>query len=374
MATTVKENELCAKINQSAYDKIIYLRDLKNCEVAMFGQTLPEDPLHVVDIHLVKQTVSYASADIDPNGQFDYVCKMIEKGIPPINSERFWIHTHPMSGSGSATPSSKDMATWNCEENSLRNFMVMMIISKSGEISCKLRVRANISNLNIESLKTLYYEKDIKVNIVEEKDYTETLKDKMLKFFGETAYSVIPLNILKSHYKAQYEDLKAQYDLLVEEEKPVVVNAKQNNSYFGHNYNDNYRQIGYHYRPQQKKRTLSPESIPGVLAVISEHATQLETISADKMQEIGNYYNVDSNSYDEMKYYLQEFNKAPKKTTVSKLMQALIAAPSSIGFDGRLNIKSIRMDEKIDFLNSIGMTFSDAQKVLNKINNEKDNA
>jgi hypothetical protein len=182
-----KSSEPVLKIDGAAFDKFLYMRDYKPYEVAMFGITHADNPLHVYDFELVKQKVNSASADCDPQYMADFLVNNIAKGIMPINCERVWCHTHPMTGDNSANPSHKDMSTWNDADNSHKNFLIMMILSKSGQITCKLRIRSNW-NKEVAGLDLPFeFEKDIKVEIIKGETYMAKIKQAIVANYGQQA-------------------------------------------------------------------------------------------------------------------------------------------------------------------------------------------
>lgn len=206
-----------ALFNYKAYQKLIFLRDLKDCEVAVLGETKVDNPLHVIDIHLIKQKVSSVAADMDEEDISRHVEAMLDKGVHPINSERFWIHTHPMTGEGSANPSGKDMATWNDPNNSEKNFQVMFILSKSGHVTCKVRVR---TDSKIAGFNKITYEESATFEVVESEEDKEYCKARLTEIFGEKAFEKLGPQILINHVKInelypEFVDLEKTYKELV---------------------------------------------------------------------------------------------------------------------------------------------------------------
>lgn len=349
-----------AKIEREAFEKLLFLRDLKPFEVAVLGETKLDDPLHVVDIHLVKQEVSAASADLDPQDVFRHVDEMMNKGIPPINSERFWIHTHPMTGTGSANPSAKDMATWNSPENAKRNFLVMMIISKTGEITCKVRFLVDPSPLMSVKIPQLKYEVETDVEIIDDPEYTSKLHEDLIDFYGENTYSAIPVDVLKQYFPNRFKDLREKYELYVHEEKPTYFTQHGMNNY------TNYGVVGSRNQKKRRPLTIKPETIPGVLVLVSDIATQVAGLDDSRMQKIFEKYEVTGKEY--ITNCIKQFNKISPKVDANSILASIIACPKIINRTGILDPKAISLDEKVTFVNTIGLCMSDASKVIDKIN------
>ena len=108
-------------IDDVAFEFYKYARDYRNDEIALFGVTKPENPLHVTRFVVTKQKVNSVAADMDEDYLALYEGQMAMQKIMPINASRVWAHTHPMTGPSSAGPSGKDMATWNDEKNKFKN-------------------------------------------------------------------------------------------------------------------------------------------------------------------------------------------------------------------------------------------------------------
>lgn len=249
----MSKKQLELKINSDAFDMFLYMRDYKPDEVTMFGLTYPQDPLHVYEFVLVKQKVNSVSSDCDENYMADFVASNVDKGIMPINCERVWCHTHPMTGANSANPSGKDMATWNDKDNALKNFMIMMILSRSGEITCKLRIRSNLVN-EVPGLDYPFeIEKDIPVKIIPSSTKDDLVKATLITKFGEQAVTALgdkamsalgPYVSIKDIYPDKIKDLEEQYEKLVSKDAPIVVRGTTQNDWrhFNHSQPKNHKQ------------------------------------------------------------------------------------------------------------------------------------
>jgi hypothetical protein len=308
MATTPVGDPVL-KFDAIAFDKLVYMRDYRAAEVAMFGITHKDNPLHVYDVQLVKQVVNSASADCDPDYMADFIVQNIEKGIMPINCERIWCHTHPMTGEGSANPSGKDMNTWNHEDNSHKNFMVMLILSKTGQITCKLRIRSNWEK-EVPGMSHPYvFEKDIKVEIVKDATYDEKIKAAMINKFGTQAVEALgndAVKVLGSYIKTldiypEFVELHKQYEELVSQE--VVGHGGH---YIGAGVNQ-HRTIGFDNRKKAKKNP-TERNVPEMLLTISEHKESFATVTDEEFGKILENFN-DIADIEDLQLYEEEFLK-----------------------------------------------------------------
>lgn len=283
------------KFDGYAFSKLMYMRDHRPYEVTMFGVTKPEDPLHVIDMQLVKQVVESASSDCDMdymNSKFLF--QNLQKGIAPINCDRVWCHTHPMTGESSANPSGKDMGTWNHEDNALKNFMVMFILSRSGQMTCKLRVRTNLNKevpgLNIPHI----FEKDIKVEIIQSDEYKAKilagLKDifgeKAVERLGDKAVSILSPLVKYSEVFPEFLTLDSEYDELVSVYKPPVTTTYLGKG--GGNYYGNFSTFRGGHEKRRKKA--SADIVPELLLVLSEHKYTFDPIKDEELTELKRKY------------------------------------------------------------------------------------
>ncbi len=276
------------KIEGYAFDKFLFMRDHKDCEVTMFGVTKPEDPLHVTDFKLVRQVVNSVSSDCDPDYMAEYNEKMyMDHKILPLNCERVWCHTHPMTGETSANPSGKDMNTWNDKDNALKQFYVMMILSKSNHITCKLRIKTNLDKAVPGIDIPIVYEKDIKVEILKSDIYDKHIEASLGEIFGKVCVDKLGANAVKVlrplvsliEIYPEFQDLVTEYDKLVSKETPRTYNntnqhynAKGSWPYKG---NDNNSFL------KEKNEPVTGEKIPEILLRINEHR-----ISSCNLQEM----------------------------------------------------------------------------------------
>lgn len=270
------------RIADVAFLKLIHMRDHKPYEVAMFGITTPDDPLFVQDFALVKQKVHETSTDIDPDGLADHISKYYNQGIGPINCERVWCHTHPMTGSGSANPSGKDMSTWNHADNSQKNLFVMMILSKSGEITCRVRIRGSAEKFVTGLKHTIDIDETISTEIVQTDLMKERIRAAAQKIFTPEALATLNedviskwvlTNVSKSTIFPEFTELEAEYEKLVTLDRPTSViypNAPSITQY----------QYGSPNTNRTKKKAC-PEDVPRIALIAGDDCVDIGAIKFD---------------------------------------------------------------------------------------------
>lgn len=276
------------KITDEAFFKFKYMRDYRDKEVAMYGITKPEDPLYVTDFALVKQKVGAVSADIDPDGLADHVQKYLDMGIYPINCERVWCHTHPMTGESSANPSAKDMSTWNHEENSKKNLFVMMILSKSGQMTCRLRIRGNASKFVPGIDYPIDIDGTIGVKIVQTDSFQSKIKECAAKYFTTEALSggikpeyiasIVLDSVSAKEIIPEIADLENQYAELVSNE--VFSTNSNYNLTLGTPFNST------HTSNSAQKKTAHAVYVPAIALDAGDNVESLKDIAVGSTQII----------------------------------------------------------------------------------------
>lgn len=83
----------CLTFSPGAFNKIQYMRDISENEVAGFGITAENDPLYVEDFMLVKQTVGPITFEFDKDDRNRHLDEMAALGIDPCRCQRIVIHT-----------------------------------------------------------------------------------------------------------------------------------------------------------------------------------------------------------------------------------------------------------------------------------------
>lgn len=109
-----------------AFQKLKFFMDFGKTEVSGFGITDPDDPLLIIDFHLVKQTCTSVTTEMEELDQ--YLIDRINEGHTPKDCFRVWIHTHPGS---SPNPSGTDIATLE-ELLGRHQWFVMLILAQEG--------------------------------------------------------------------------------------------------------------------------------------------------------------------------------------------------------------------------------------------------
>src|SRR6476620_9597260 len=98
------------RFSPTAWAKLLFLRDAGETEIGAYGISAPDDFLLVEDVHLVRQTCTWATVEFDDEGVANFFDEQVDKGRQPESFARLWLHTHPGS---SAEPSGTDEATFS---------------------------------------------------------------------------------------------------------------------------------------------------------------------------------------------------------------------------------------------------------------------
>lgn len=118
-----------------AWAKLLFMRDKTNNEVGAYGIATPTNLLHIIDLAVIKQTVSSISTEFDDEGIADFFDAQVLAGRKPTEFARIWIHTHP---GASASPSGTDFKTFN-RVFGVPDWSVMFILANGGATTCELR-------------------------------------------------------------------------------------------------------------------------------------------------------------------------------------------------------------------------------------------
>lgn len=118
-----------------AWAKLLYLRDIGDTEVGMYGITSTEDPMLITDVKLVKQECTSVTVELDTEDSGKFVERMLDDGLAPWQCQNIWIHTHPGS---CPKPSSTD------EDNFKKNFShpnwaIFFILAEGGQTWCEVQ-------------------------------------------------------------------------------------------------------------------------------------------------------------------------------------------------------------------------------------------
>lgn len=392
MSSPNKPTGLRLLIEAAAFDKFLFMRDHRNFEVTMFGITKKDNPLHVIDFELVKQEVNATSSDCCPKYMAEFVEAKAIEGIAPINCERVWCHTHPMTGEGSANPSGKDMATWKDPDNQYKNFLVMMILSRSGQMTCKLIIRGNW-NTTVQGMnEPFFYESDIPVVINKSDEYKESLKQKLIGLYTEQVVNRLgdkALDVLMPITKPielypEFSELVKKYDELVTPEKPKAYIHPQHSNYHQHGggtYVPNPNRIGYDYQNNnnttRKKKEASARNFPEMMLAISEHKITTAVMSHADLDKIKERFN-GIETIEDVKVFEKEFfksNPTDRRDQISVLLGAVSGgildyADSS---SSKLYIKHKTNDiyARSEACNAAGMVYSVFKEIAIDINMAK---
>ncbi len=118
-----------------AWAKLLFLRDIGDTEVGMFGITPADDLLLIEDVCLVRQTCTSVTVDFDDAAVADHFDQQVDLGRTPEQFARIWLHSHP---GDCPRPSGTDEETFArvfgpCE------WAVMFIIARGGATYTRLR-------------------------------------------------------------------------------------------------------------------------------------------------------------------------------------------------------------------------------------------
>ncbi|HRA10026.1 MAG TPA: hypothetical protein PKX31_00060 [Chitinophagaceae bacterium] len=369
MNTTTPKKELTLKIDAYAFDKFVFMRDHKDSEITMFGITHKENPLHVYDFRIVKQKVNSTSSDCCPEYMAEYIETNAMAGIPPINCERVWCHTHPMTGDSSANPSGKDMSTWNDQDNAMKNFMVMMILSKTGQITCKLRVRGNLST-SVNGLDHPYeVEKEIPVEIIKDEGYDAKILTGLKNIFGERAVDKLGMEKAKKsllpHVSLieifpEFNELITEYDKLVSPDTYTVIRS----GYQGYGGNHS------HYQPAKNsfKKSASPEIIPEMLLELGEHRESFRVMTDNELQRMKAAFAdiEDITSLQSMERIFEFDNPYNPMDGISVILGAIHG--DLLEKDFQIAYKSNNKLDRVKAINTAGLKYPQFKDTASKIN------
>ena len=159
-----------------AWAKLLYLRDIGDTEVGMYGITPTKDPMLITDVRLVKQECTSVTVELDTDDSVAFVERMLDEGLAPWQCQNIWIHTHP---GNCPEPSGTD------EENFTKNFShphwaIFFILAKGGQTwceaqfnvgpTCRVVVEYSIAyNSNFQGANKEAWQEEYKKNVTEQK-------------------------------------------------------------------------------------------------------------------------------------------------------------------------------------------------------------
>ncbi len=118
-----------------AWAKLLYLRDVGDTEVGMYGITSTEDPMLITDVKLVKQKCTSCTVELDTEDSVQFVDRMLDQGLAPWQCQNIWIHTHP---GNCPEPSGTDEDNFN-KNFSHPHWAIFFILAKGGQTWCEVQ-------------------------------------------------------------------------------------------------------------------------------------------------------------------------------------------------------------------------------------------
>jgi hypothetical protein len=113
----------------------LFLRDAGDTDIGGFGVAASDDLLFVEDMHLVRQTCTWITAEFDDQSVADFFDTQVDEGRRPEEFARLFVHTHP---GNSAQPSGTDEATF-ARVFGCTDWAVMFILARGGQCYARLR-------------------------------------------------------------------------------------------------------------------------------------------------------------------------------------------------------------------------------------------
>ena len=133
------------RLTPSVWAKLVFWRDLGETEIAAFGVTDPDDPLLVIELHLVKQQADWMNVAIDDAALADYFDEQVDLGRQPSDFARVWLHTHP---GDSAYPSNVDEATFARAFGNTEG-AIMAIVAVGGQVYARRNLGGESERLTL---------------------------------------------------------------------------------------------------------------------------------------------------------------------------------------------------------------------------------
>lgn len=123
------------RFSPTAWAKLLYFRDRRDCEIGGFAITPAADLLYIDQFITVRQEVTAASVCFDDGAVADFFDAQVDAGRRPEQFARTWIHTHP---GNSPNPSHTDEETFHRVFGSCE-WAVMFIVGRTGKTYARLR-------------------------------------------------------------------------------------------------------------------------------------------------------------------------------------------------------------------------------------------
>ncbi len=133
------------RLTPTVWAKLVFWRDLGETEIAAFGVTDPDDPLLLIELHLVKQRADWLNVAMDDAALADYFDEQVDLGRQPSEFARVWLHTHP---GDSAYPSGVDEATFERAFGNTEG-AIMAIVAAGGQVYARRNAGGQAERLSI---------------------------------------------------------------------------------------------------------------------------------------------------------------------------------------------------------------------------------
>ena len=139
-ARLYREKEAVALFEWPAWQRLLYyMRAANGKEIAGYCVTAEDDPLRVIDTHIVKQTSGVASYLMDDEGIAQYIADRLDDGVEdPLRALAWCWHTHPGNGT---EPSGTDWENFLCYWHG-KPFGVMLIVGQDESTTAIAQLRS----------------------------------------------------------------------------------------------------------------------------------------------------------------------------------------------------------------------------------------
>jgi len=268
-----------------------------------YVERISQFTFRIVDIYLLKQTVTSSSCVLDIDDQCALMQRLISEGKDP-SKLKFWWHSHAHMG---AFWSNRDEQTGR---ESVCDYMISLVINHKGEIKCKLNVYQPIE-FKIDNVKVVMIDNDELEQLL--KTCQEEIKQKVFK------------------------------------EKSRVVTGFTNI----HDYRDEHRERGYmtdaSKNDAQAQIDEEARVPPDLFKKNADITIDIEELNAMQLQIFGNHFTLDGFAFvwdSEIKMY-NVYNKDNKKLTIDEIEKSgLMPYADPKYFDNNEEANDITLTEK----------------------------
>ena len=119
-----------------AWAKLLFLLDLGDTEVGMFGISNAHDLLLIENVVMVEQVCTPTTVAFDDVAVADYFDEQVDLGRTPETCGRIWLHTHPGT---CPHPSGTDEETFE-RAFGTPDWAVMFVVAQGGATYARLRM------------------------------------------------------------------------------------------------------------------------------------------------------------------------------------------------------------------------------------------